>query len=74
MEKNLKGMIYVYSKQCLTQLTSVSHLDESKLIKETIADMFIHDPISGWLKKTKNEWSMKANLKKMLYNNNLEII
>ncbi len=44
-------MIYGYSKLCLTQLTSVSDLDQTKLIKETIADLFIHDPISGWLSK-----------------------
>lgn len=51
IEKNIKGMIYGYSKLCLTQLTSVSNLDQTKLIKETIADLFIHDPISGWLSK-----------------------
>lgn len=54
IEKNIKGMIYGYSKLCLTQLTSVSNLDQTKLIKETIADLFIHDPISGWLSKPQN--------------------
>lgn len=33
IEKNIKGMIYGYSKLCLTQLTSVSDLDQNKLIK-----------------------------------------
>ncbi len=61
-------MIYGYSKLCLTQLTAVSNLDQTKLIRETIADLFIHDPISGWL-HTKQEWSMKHALKSMLDKN-----
>ena len=67
-------MIYGYSKLCLTQLTSVTELDQSKLIKETIADLFIHDPISGWLSKPANQWSMRHSLKTMMENNELQII
>ncbi len=66
-------MIYGYSKLCLTQLTSVSNLDQTKLIKETIADLFIHDPISGWL-HTNQEWSMRHALKSMMDKNDLQVI
>ena len=71
IQKNLQGMIYGYSKLCLTQLTSVSNLDETKLIKQTITDMFINNPISGWLQQSNNQWSMRHALKKMLKNNQL---
>lgn len=74
IDRNVKGMIYGYSKLCLTQLTSVSNLDQEKLIKETITDLFIHDPISGWLSTPSQEWSMRHVLKSMMENNNLEII
>lgn len=67
-------MIYGYSKLCLTQLTTVSDLDQSKLIKETIADLFIHNPISGWLSPPTNQWSMRHSLKSMMDNNELQII
>lgn len=74
IENNIKGMIYGYSKLCLTQLTSVSDLDQTKLIKETIADLFIHDPISGWLSKPQHEWSMRPSLKAMISKGDLQII
>jgi len=74
IEKNIKGMIYGYSKLCLTQLTSVSDLDQNKLIKETIGDLFINDPISGWLSKPTTEWSMRHALKSMMDKNELQII
>lgn len=68
-------MIYGYSKLCLTQLTSVStNLDEVKLIKETIVDMFVEDPIGGWLRQRKQEWSMRGTLRKLMNNRQLEIV
>lgn len=40
-------MIYIYSKECLTKMVSVSQIDSLKLIKETILDLFIKNPING---------------------------
>jgi hypothetical protein len=74
IERNIKGMIYGYSKLCLTQLTSVSDLDQTKLIKETIADLFLHEPIAGWLSKPTQEWSMRHALKSMIDKNDLQIV
>ena len=74
IQKNIKGMIYGYSKLCLTQLTSVSDLDQTKLIKETIADLFIHNPISGWLSKPQHEWSMRNSLKMMIDKGDMQIV
>lgn len=74
IEKNIKGMIYGYSKLCLTQLTSVSELDEIKLVKETIAAMFIHDPVAGWLGSTGENWLMRHALKRMMDNNEMGIV
>ena len=52
-------MIYIYAKECLTKLASnVSEVDNIKLIKETILDLFIKNPISGSFNFPKPVWSM----------------
>ena len=67
-------MIYGYSKLCLTQLVSVAELKPDELIRETITDMFMDNPISGWLASYKYKWSMRDTLKKLLKENNLDLI
>lgn len=53
-------MIYIYAKECLTKLaSSVSDVDNIKLIKETILDLFIKNPISGCFNFPKPVWSMR---------------
>jgi len=51
----------------LTKLaTLVSEVDNIKLIRETILDMFIKNPISGCFAFPKPEWSMRGVFEKML--------
>ncbi len=60
-------MIYIYAKECLTKLASnVSEVDNIKLIKETILDLFIKNPISGSFNFPKPVWSMRPIFEKML--------
>lgn len=75
LEKKLEGMIYIYSKQCLTKLaTTVSEVDNLKLLKETILDLFINNPISGCFDFPKPEWSMRPVFEKMLEEKNYTIL
>ena len=60
-------MVYIYAKECLTKLAgSVAEVDNIKLIKETILDMFVKNPISGCFSFPKPTWSMRSIFQKML--------
>lgn len=75
LEKKLEGIIYVHAKQCLTKLaSSVSEVDNIKLIKETILDLFINNPISGCFDFPKPTWSMRPIFEKMLADKNFAIL
>ena len=65
----------MYAKQCLTKLaTLVSDLDNIKLIRETILDMLIKNPISGCFDYPKPKWSMRGIFEKMLVDKNYAVI
>lgn len=50
----------MYAKECLTKLAAlVSDIDNIKLIRETILDMLIKNPISGSFDYPKPKWSMR---------------
>lgn len=67
LSTTLEGMIYIYAKECLTKLASkVKEVDNIKLIRETILDMFIKNPISGCFSFPKPVWSMRPVFEKML--------
>ena len=71
----MEGVIYIYAKECLTKLaSSVSDGDNIKLIKETILDLFIKNPISGCFNFPKPVWSMRPIFEKMLEEGNFAII
>jgi hypothetical protein len=60
-------MIYIYAKQSLTKLAlTVSEVDNLKLLKETILDLFIKNPISGCFDFPKPVWSMRPVFERML--------
>jgi len=68
-------MIYINAKQCLTKFAStVSELDNIKLIKSTILDLFIKNPISGCFNPSKQAWSMRSVFEKMLEEKNYSIL
>lgn len=67
-------MICIYSKKCLTKLATVSAVDRVKLIKETIVDMFIRNPISGCFDFPKPNWSMLLIFKKMIVEHDMSVI
>lgn len=48
LQKSFEGMIYNYSKVCLTKLSNKVNLNINELIQETIIDLFRDDPISAW--------------------------
>jgi hypothetical protein len=75
LEKKLEGMIYIHAKQCLTKLAlTVSEVDNLKLIKETILDLFIKNPISGCFDFPKPTWSMRPIFEKMLEEKNYTVL
>jgi hypothetical protein len=75
LHKSIEGMVYIYAKECLTKLASmVSEMDNIKLIRETILDMFIKNPISGCFSFPKPEWSMRGVFEKMLEEGNLTLL
>lgn len=62
-------MICGYAKQVLTKLSEVVEIDAVELIKENILDMFVNDPIQGWLHHTA-EWPIQDLIEKMLSEGN----
>ena len=65
----------MYAKECLTKLaTMVSDMDNIKLIRETILDMLIKNPISGSFDYPKTKWSMRPVFEKMLDDKNYSIL
>ena len=72
LQESLEGMIYNYSKVCLTHLASKVTLNINELIQETITDMLRDDPIC--VCDTSREWALRPALKKMLQDNNTSLI
>lgn len=51
-EEYLNGLISGYAKQVLTKLNEAVEIDTIELIKENILDLFVNDPVEGWLHHT----------------------
>ena len=71
LQKKLEGMVYIHAKNCLTKLArKVAKVDNLKLIRETILDLFIKNPISGFFDFPKPVWSMRPIFEQLLAEGN----
>lgn len=67
LQKKLEGIVYIHAKHCLTRLSpSVSAQDTLKLLRETILDLFVDNPISGPFRLPRPAWPMRATFSRML--------
>jgi hypothetical protein len=68
-------MVYIHAKQCLTKLApSVSAQDSLKLLRETILDLFIDNPISGVFDYPRPAWPMRGVFERMVEEGELALV
>jgi hypothetical protein len=75
LEKKLQGMVYIHAKQCLTKMApSVSAQDSLKLLRETILDLFIDNPIAGVFEYPHPIWPMRSVFEHMLEEGDMALV
>lgn len=75
LQKKLEGIVYIHAKQCLTKLApSVSAQDSLKLLRETILDLFVDNPISGVFDFPRPAWPMRGVFERLLEEGQVPLI